>query len=44
MKFLLDQDVYAITAKFLANAGSDIVLTGEIGLSRAIDEEVLKIA
>lgn len=44
MKFLLDQDVYAVTAKFLSNAGYDIVLAKEIGLSRASDEAILKIS
>ena len=44
MKFLLDQDVYAVTAKFLSNTGYDIVLAAEIGLSRASDEEILKIS
>ena len=44
MKFLLDQDVYALTAKFLVDAGYDIVTAREIGMSRAKDEEILKVA
>ncbi len=44
MKFLLDQDVYAVTARFLSHAGYDIILAAEIGLSRASDEEILKIS
>ena len=44
MKFLLDQDVYALTAKFLVDAGYNIITAREIGMSRAKDEEILKIA
>ncbi len=41
MKFLLDQDVYAITARFLSGLGYDVVLAGQLGLSQAKDEELL---
>ncbi|MGK7927768.1 MAG: DUF5615 family PIN-like protein [Spirulina sp.] len=44
MKFLLDQDVYTVTARFLVEAGHDVLLVGQIGLSQATDEEILKIA
>ncbi len=44
MRMLLDQDVYAVTARFLAQAGHDIVLAAELGLSRADDETVLQAA
>jgi predicted nuclease of predicted toxin-antitoxin system len=44
MKFLLDQDVYAITARFLAQAGHDVVLAGDLGLSQAADTELLEVA
>ena len=44
MRLLLDQDVYAVTARFLVEAGYDIVLASELGLSRATDESVLKAA
>ena len=44
MKFSLDQDVYYITARFLLNAGYDVILATEIGLDRASDEEILKIS
>lgn len=44
MKFLLDQDVYAVTAKFLANNGHHVVLVAQIGLSQASDEDILKVA
>ncbi|MBV9387675.1 MAG: DUF5615 family PIN-like protein [Chroococcidiopsidaceae cyanobacterium CP_BM_ER_R8_30] len=43
MRFLLDQDVYAIVVKFF-DAGHDVVLAAQIGLSQASDEEILRIA
>ncbi len=42
MKFLFDQDVYAITVRFVRGLGYDVVLAAEIGLSRASDEELLR--
>ena len=42
MKFLLDQDVYAVTARFLAGLGHDVVLASEIGMSEARDEDLLQ--
>jgi predicted nuclease of predicted toxin-antitoxin system len=44
MRFLLDQDVYAATARFLIDLGHDVVLVASIGLSRAQDQEILRIA
>ena len=44
MRLLLDQDVYAVTAKFLTNAGYDVTRAAEIGLAEAEDEELLKAA
>lgn len=44
MRLLLDQDVYAVTARFLIEAGHDVVLAAQIALSRARDEEILKVA
>ena len=44
MKFLLDQDVYATTACFLSNSGYDLVLAAQIGLARADDEVLLRVA
>mgnify|MGYP001091428199 CR=1 FL=1 len=44
MRLLLDQDIYAVTAIFLIEAGHDVVLAAQIGLSRARDEEILKVA
>ena len=44
MKFLLDQDVYALTARFLHEQGYDVITASELGLSRALDLDLLKSA
>ena len=44
MKFLLDQDVYALTERFLREQGYDVTTASELGLSRAQDLDLLKIA
>ena len=44
MKFLTDQDVYAITVRFLMELGHDVITASEIGLSRADDSDLLKTA
>jgi len=44
MRFLLDQDVYASTARFLGDLGHDVVPVAQIGLSQADDSELLRIA
>lgn len=44
MRFLLDQDVYALTARFLRAAGHDVVTVAELGRSRGEDSEHLKTA
>ena len=41
MRFLLDQDVYALTARFLRDLGHDIVTAAELGLARAADTDLL---
>jgi predicted nuclease of predicted toxin-antitoxin system len=41
MKFLLDQDVYVVTERFLRSLNFDILTAAEIGLSRAPDIELL---
>jgi len=41
MKLLLDQDVYAVTARFLNDLGYDVVPVARIGLSQAKDQEIL---
>ena len=44
MRFLLDQDVYAATARFLDSLNRDVVLVAQIGLSRASDSDLLNAA
>ena len=44
MKFLLDQDVYSLTASFLRKQGYDVTTASELGLSRAPDLDLLKTA
>jgi predicted nuclease of predicted toxin-antitoxin system len=44
MRLLLDQDVYAITARFLSSLGHDVVRAVQIGLTQASDEELLQVA
>lgn len=44
MRLLLDQDVYAITARFLVDAGHDVLLVAQLGLSQASDEDILRTA
>lgn len=44
MKFLLDQDVYAVTACFLESLGHDVVRAAQIGLASADDDELLEAA
>ncbi len=44
MRFLLDQDVYAATARFLASLGHDVVQAAQVGLSQASDEQLLIVA
>ena len=44
MKFFLDQDVYAATARFLRGLGHDVVTAAEAGCSRASDADLLRMA
>jgi predicted nuclease of predicted toxin-antitoxin system len=44
MKFLLDQDVYAATVRFLGELGHDVVPVAKIGLAQASDTDLLKTA
>jgi predicted nuclease of predicted toxin-antitoxin system len=44
MRFLLDQDVYALTIRFLRELGHDAVVAAEIGCSQAEDATLLGIA
>ncbi len=42
MRFLLDQDVFVITMKFLRDLGHDVVPVAQLGLSQADDSILLK--
>ncbi len=44
MKFLADQDVYAGTVVFLRALGYEVVTAAGLGLSRAEDAELLRVA
>lgn len=44
MRFLLDQDVHATTARFLSGLAHDVVRVAEIGLAQADDEDLLRAA
>jgi predicted nuclease of predicted toxin-antitoxin system len=44
MRFLLDQDVYVATARFLSNLGHEVVLAAQLSLSQADDSDLLRIA
>ena len=44
MRFLLDQDVYAVTARFLESLGHDVVRAAQIGLAGSEDDELLRVA
>jgi hypothetical protein len=44
MKFLLDQDVYSCTLRFLDGLGRDVVPAARIGLSQASDEELQRMS
>ena len=44
MRFLLDQDVYAVTARLLMDMGHDVLPIAKIGQSRASDSDLLRIA
>src|SRR4051794_41004473 len=44
MKFLADQDVYAVTIGFLRSLGHDVVPAAQVGLAQALDTELLRVA
>jgi predicted nuclease of predicted toxin-antitoxin system len=44
MEFLADQDVYASAVRFLIQLGHDVVQAAEVGLGRAEDTEMLRVA
>jgi predicted nuclease of predicted toxin-antitoxin system len=41
MRFLIDQDVFAATTRLLRDLGHDVVTVSELGLSRAVDSDLL---
>ena len=44
MKFLTDQDAYAITVGFLSGLGHEVVTAAQLGLAQAEDAELLQAA
>src|SRR6266851_895465 len=44
MKFLADQDVYAVTISFIRDLGHDVVTAAQLNMSRAKDPELLRTA
>ena len=44
MRFLLEQDVYPVTARFLISLGHDVVTASDLGLARASDARILDAA
>jgi predicted nuclease of predicted toxin-antitoxin system len=44
MKFLADQDVYAITVGFLKSLDHDIISVAQLGMSQAEDSDLLRVA
>ncbi len=42
MKFLTDQDVYQATVELLRGLGYEVETAREVGVARALDEELLK--
>jgi predicted nuclease of predicted toxin-antitoxin system len=44
MKLVLDQDVYAVTARFLDGRGHDVIPVARIGLSQTEDQDILRVA
>jgi predicted nuclease of predicted toxin-antitoxin system len=44
MKFLADQDVYAVTISFLRELGYDVIVAAQLGMARAKDADLLRTA
>jgi predicted nuclease of predicted toxin-antitoxin system len=42
MRLLLDQDVFAITGRFLRDSGHDAVTAADLGSSRTSDSDLLR--
>ncbi len=44
MKFVIYQDVYAVTIEFFIDAGHDVIVVAQMGLAQESDEEILRVA
>jgi predicted nuclease of predicted toxin-antitoxin system len=44
MRFLADQDVYALTINFLRGLGNDVVTAAQLGMAQAEDAGLLRLA
>jgi Domain of unknown function (DUF5615) len=44
MRFLADQDVYAITIAFLKRLGHEVLPVAQLGLAQATDSQLLRVA
>jgi predicted nuclease of predicted toxin-antitoxin system len=44
MRFLADQDVYGTSVRFISGLGHDVVPVAQLGLARASDTELLRVA
>lgn len=44
MRFLADQDVYAVTINFLRGLGHEVVPVAQLGMAQAEDAELLRVA
>lgn len=44
MKFIADQDVYAVTTNFLRGLGHDVLTAAQLSLAQAADAELLRVA
>jgi hypothetical protein len=44
MRLLADQDVYAVTIRFLAGLGHEVIPVAQLGLAQGDDSELLRVA
>jgi predicted nuclease of predicted toxin-antitoxin system len=44
MRFFCDQDVYRLTVEFLISLGHDVLTAADVGMSQAVDREILRFA
>jgi hypothetical protein len=43
MRFLADQDVYAITISYLKGIGHEVISASQLGLAQATDSQLLRV-